>query len=286
MLKNLIISIRPRQWYKNILIFVGIVFSLNLLNASMWIDVILAFIYFCMLSAGEYLINDILDVERDRKHPVKSQRPIASGRLKASHAILFAVILFAVALLGSYLTINTNFLVISASYLLLILLYSLILKHLVIADVLVIAIGFVIRAIAGCLAISVLISPWLIVCTFLLALFLAFGKRRSELVVLGDEAEAHRASLSGYSAAMLDQLTGITTGATIVSYMMYTFFVDGYYMMLTAPSIVYGLFRYVFLVHQKNFGGEPETMFKDKPMLINLAIWALLVVVILYKIPV
>jgi len=188
-------------------------------------------------------------------------------------------------LLGSYLAINTTFFIISASYLILVLLYCFVLKHLIIVDVLVISIGFVIRAVAGALAISVFISPWLIVCTFLLALVLALGKRRGELAILGDEAEAHRVSLSEYSTEMLDQMISITTGASIVSYLMYTFFVDNYYMMLTAPSVVYGLFRYLFLVHQKDVGAEPEKMFKDKPTLINLAVWALLSALVLYKIP-
>jgi 4-hydroxybenzoate polyprenyltransferase len=283
MLKYLIISIRPKQWYKNSLLFVGIVFSANVLNASMWIDLVLAFVFFCMLSAGEYLINDIIDIEKDRRHPLKCKRPIASGQLKVSYALLLALILIIVALLGSYLVINTDFFLISASYVLLVLLYSFILKNFIIADILVISIGFILRAVAGCVAISVFISPWLIVCTFLLALLLALGKRRGELVSLGDEAAAHRASLSRYSTGMLEQLIGITTGAAIVSYLMYTFFVGNYYMMLTAPSVVYGLFRYLFLVHQENFGGEPERIFRDKPTLINLAIWTLLVVIVLYK---
>jgi len=285
MLKNLIISIRLEQWYKNILLFAGIVFSLNILNISMWATVTLAFIFFCMLSASEYLINDILDRKRDRKHPIKCKRPIASGQLKVSHAILFALLLIVVALVGSYLIVSIEFLIISASYLVLILLYSLIFRHLVIVDILVISTGFVIRAIAGCIAISVFVSPWLIVCTFLLALFLALGKRRHELVILGDEVEAHRASLSVYSTRTLEQMTDITTGALIIAYLMYTFLTDNYYMMLTAPFAIYGLFRYLHLVHQKDFGGQPEMMFKDKATLINLVIWALLVVLVLYITP-
>ncbi len=285
MFKNLIISIRPKQWYKNSLLFVGIVFSANILNISMWATVILAFIYFCMLSAGEYLINDILDRERDRKHPVKSQRPIASRQLKASLALLLALLLIVLSLLGAYLTINLNFLIILASYLLLTLFYSLILKHLIIADVLAISTGFVIRATAGCLAIDVPISAWLIVCTFLLALFLSLEKRWQELVTLGDEAEAHRATLAGYSTKMLEQLIGITTGALIVSYLLYTFSTGNDAMLLTTPFAIYGLFRYLYLVHQRSFGTEPEVVFKDKAMLVNLGIWGLLVVsIILYSI--
>ena len=171
MLRLFIISMRPQQWYKNSLLFVCIVFSANIFNVAMWATLVQALIYFCMLSAGEYLINDILDRKRDRRHPVKSRRPIASGRLKVSNALLLALFLIASSLLSAYLTINLNFFIISASYMVLILAYSLIFRHIIIADVLVISIGFVIRAVAGCLAISVFISPWLIVCTFLLAQF-------------------------------------------------------------------------------------------------------------------
>lgn len=285
MLKNLIVSIRPRQWYKNSLLFAGIVFSANVLNASMWATVVLAFIYFCMLTGGEYLINDILDRERDRKHPLKSQRPIASGQLKVSYAFFFALLLITLALLGAYLTINLIFLLISASYMLLVLLYTFMFKKLVIADVLVISLGFVIRAAAGCLAIDVFISPWLIICTFLLALFLALEKRWYELVILSNNAEVYRPSLSRYSAKMLELLIGITTGMVIVSYLIYTTFAGNYAMILTSPFVIYGVFRYLHLVHQKNFGVEPEVVFKDKAMLLNLGIWGLLVLsIILYGI--
>jgi len=285
MLRYLLISVRPKQWYKNSLLFVGIVFSANILNVSMWATVLLAFIYFCMLSAGEYLINDILDRERDRKHPVKSQRPIASGQLKVSHSFLFALLLIVLALLGAYLTISLNFLLISASYLILVLFYSLVFKRLVIADVLAISTGFVIRAVAGALAITVVVSPWLIICTFLLALFLALEKRWHELVTLDSDAEAHRSNLAQYSTRMLEKLICITNGALVVSYLLYTFFAGNIAMLLTAPFAVYGLFRYLYLVHERRYGVEPEEVFKDKAMLINLGIWGLFVVsIILYKI--
>jgi 4-hydroxybenzoate polyprenyltransferase len=282
MLKALLISIRPRQWYKNLLLFVGIIFSANFLNAYMWVYAFLAFVFFCLLSSGEYLINDIVDRAKDRRHPLKRKRPIASGELKVSYALSIAVILILIALLGSYFAINMLFFIFSASYVLLVLLYSLALKRLVIADVLIISIGFVLRAVAGCAAIGVLISPWLIVCTLLLALLLVFGKRRGELASVGERAAAKIAGLSSYSVAMLDQLVGISAAAAIVSYLMYSFFMGNYYMMLTVPSVVYGLFRYLFLVHQENFGGELERIFLDKPTLINLAIWVLLVVIVLY----
>jgi 4-hydroxybenzoate polyprenyltransferase len=284
LLKYLLISIRPKQWYKNSLLFVGIVFSANLLDASMWGTVVLAFIYFCMLSSAEYLINDICDRERDRIHPLKSQRPIASGRLDVRYALLFALLLIGFSLLGAYLTINLNFLIISASYLLLILLYSLVLKRLIIADVLVISTGFVIRAIAGALAIDVAVSLWLIICTLLLALFLALEKRWHELSTLAGNAAEHRLTLSRYSPKMLERMIGITTGALIVSYVLYTFFARSVAMPLTVPFAIYGLIRYIYLAHQKGLGGELEVIFKDKAMLLNLGIWGLLVVsIMLYE---
>lgn len=285
MLKYLLVSMRPSQWYKNTLLFVCIIFSGNLLNVSMWATLVLSFVYFCMLSGGEYLINDILDRERDKKHPVKSRRPIASGQLKISYALLFALLLIVPALVGAYLTVNVNFLVISASYVLLVLLYTFIFKHLVIADILVVSSGFVIRAVAGCLAIDVFISPWLIICTFLLALFLALEKRWHELTIMPADAEAHRPSLSEYSPKMLEQLIGIITGATIVSYLLYTTLAGNYVMTLTAPFAIYGLFRYLYLVHQKGLRAEPEAILLDKAMLINLGIWGLMVIsIILYGI--
>ncbi len=281
LIKELITTMRPKQWYKNLVIFAGIIFSLNLLNFQMWLDVISAFAIFCMLSGSEYIINDIIDVEKDRKHPKKCKRPIASGKLKVSHALLFAIILIIVAGGGAYL-INTQFLVVSITYSFLILSYSLFLKHLIIVDILVISIGFVIRAIAGCLAINVFISPWLVICAFLLALFLALGKRRHELILLAENAKEHRRILEGYSVEMLDQMISITTGALIISYSLYTFLTDNICMMFTIPFVIYGLFRYLFLAHSKNIGEEPEMLFKDKGMVICMVLWVVLVVLILY----
>ncbi len=281
MFKGIITSMRPQQWYKNLILFASIIFSLNILNVEMWFTIIFAFIIFSMLSGSEYIINDIIDIESDRKHPVKCKRPLASGKLKRTYALVFAAILIIGVVTGSYL-INIPFLIISISYLLLILFYSLYLKHLIIVDLLVISIGFVMRAIAGGIAINVRISPWLIVCTFLLALFLGLGKRRHELNLLGNNAGNHRKNLAEYSNEMLDQMISITTGALIISYSLYTFFVENYFMMLTIPVIIYGLFRYLFLIHSKNYGGEPEMLFKDKGMLICIILWGILAVGVLY----
>ncbi|RLC92677.1 MAG: decaprenyl-phosphate phosphoribosyltransferase [Chloroflexi bacterium] len=281
MLKSLIVSSRPRQWYKNVLLFVGVVFSANILNASMWAMAMLAFVYFCMFSASEYLINDIIDRQRDKAHPIKSRRPIASGRLKVGHALLVALLLIAISLVGAYFTLPIEFFIISASYLVLVALYSFALKHLVIADIMLIAVGFVIRAAAGALAVEVTVSSWLIVCTFLLALFLAIQKRRGELVALAGEAEMHRPNLAEYSIRLLEQMGTIITAALIVSYLLYTASVENEAMLITAPFAIYGLFRYLYLTHQKGMSPEPEVIFRDRSMLVNLAIWAVIVVAVM-----
>lgn len=273
---------RPRQWYKNLVVFLGIVFSLNLLNFNLWIDVIAAFSVFCALSGSLYIVNDIIDIEKDKNHPKKRMRPIASGKLKTNSAWISAVILIIIALGVSYL-INVLFLSAAITFFLLILIYSLFLKHFIVVDMMVISTGFVIRAIAGCLAIGVLIiSPWLIIGTFILALFLAIGKRRHELVLLGDKAVNHRKILKGYSTQMLDQMMNITTSALIMSYALYTFFTGKIYMMLTIPFAFYAIFRYIYMVHTENFGGEPEMLFKDRGMLLSMILWVILVVAVLY----
>jgi len=280
---------RPKQWYKNFAVFVALVFSFNLSNVDMWFYITSAFVIFCLLSGSEYLLNDIIDRKNDQSHPRKSNRPIASGKLKVSHALAFAILLIAVSFGAGYL-ISIPFLLICIVFLFLILSYSLYLKHFIIVDVLVISSGFVIRAMAGVIAAYVIdkkveMSPWLVICAFLLALFLALGKRRHELVLLGENAKEHRKILEEYSAVMLDQMISIATAALIISYSLYTFLTENQYMMFTIPVVVYGLFRYLFLIHAKNFGGEPEMLFKDKGLLVSMGMWVLLVLIILYGIP-
>lgn len=279
MIKDILISARPHQWYKNLLLFVGLIFSQNLFNLPMWGETILAFACFCGLSAGEYLINDVVDTEKDKKHPTKSKRPIASGRLKPRDAVIISAILITASLTYAII-INIWFFLIALSYTVLVLLYSFKLKNLVIFDVIAIAVGFVIRAVAGCLVIGVNISSWLIICVFLLALFLALGKRRHELVVLGDK---NRISLTGYSPQMLDQLIGITAGSLILSYLLYTVDTTDIYLLFTSPFVIYGLFRYLFLVHNNNFGGEPELIFKDKSIGVAMGLCLASFVVVLYR---
>jgi len=284
MFVDIIRTMRPKQWYKNILLFVGIVFSMNFQETGLWLKVSLAFLIFCMLSGGQYLINDVIDYDKDRVHPRKKERPIASGRLNRTAAIMIAVLLIAVSLTGAYF-INLKFLLIAAFYLILTLSYSLLLKEFLFIDILVIAIGFVLRAIAGCWAINVKISEWLILCTLLLAIFLALAKRRNEITILGEGGRKHRTSLKHYSLGLLDQLLSITVGSLILSYSLYTFMIGNEYMMITIPLAVYGLFRYLYLVREKDFGGEPELLFKDVGLIISLAIWGMLVILVLLDVP-
>ena len=284
MLKALIRATRPKQWYKNTLVFVGIVFSMKLFDLSLLLQVVYVFLIFCALSGSEYLINDILDVENDRKHPVKRKRPLASGELKTAHAIAFSVILPIIALAGAYF-INLQFFGICVLFLLWNLAYSFWLKHIILLDAMVISMNFVIRAVAGCLAIAVPISPWIIVCSFLLALLLVFGKRRHELMLLGNDATTYRKTLVTYSFGMLDQMTIIVTSALIVSYSLHTFLTGTLWMMTTIPVVIYGILRYILLLHSEKHGEVEEMVFHDKGMVISILLWIVMSAVILYGIP-
>jgi len=281
MLNEILMSMRPKQWYKNFVLFAGIIFSLNLFNVHMWITVCFSFIIFCMLSGSEYIFNDIMDKERDKIHPRKCNRPIASGKLHVLHAFIFATLMVCSALVGAYL-INVQFFVVSLAYFLLIVFYSLFLKHIAIVDVLTISMGFVLRAIAGCFAIKVFVSSWLIICTFLVALFLVLGKRRHELMLLENGAISHRKVLNDFSIEMLEKMMTIVTSTLIMSYSLYTFLSNNTWMMLTIPIVIYGIFRYIFLVHSKNVGGEPEILFKDIGMLTCIILWVVSTVGIIY----
>jgi 4-hydroxybenzoate polyprenyltransferase len=281
MFKKIIISMRPKQWYKNLVLFAGIIFSLNFFNIQMLITVLFSFIIFCTVSGSVYIVNDIMDKEKDKSHPIKSNRQIASGKLNAECALLFVAPMLSVALFGAYL-INIHFLEITLAYLILIVLYSIFLKYIAIVDVLTISSGFVLRAIAGCLAIKVSVSPWLILCTFLLALFLALAKRRHELILLGNGANNHRKVLDNFSPETLDEMMPIVTSSLIISYSLYTFLTNDNLMMMTIPIIIYAILRYTFLIHSKNIGGEPEMLFKDRGMLTSIIVWVVSVAGLLY----
>jgi 4-hydroxybenzoate polyprenyltransferase len=285
---NLVLSLRPSQWTKNLIIFGALGLGQRLLDPQAIAAAVAAFAIFCVLSGVVYLINDVADRDADRSHPVKMHRPIASGQLPVRVALGTAFVLGTVALAAAF-WLRPMFGVLAASYLGLLAVYSGPLKHVVIIDVLTIAIGFVLRAAAGAVAVEVVISPWLYVLTILLALFLALSKRRHELVLLADRATGHRRILEEYSPYLLDQMISVVTASTIVAYAIYTVSpetVQKFHtnrLALTLPFPLYGIFRYLYLVHQKDGGGSPtDTLLNDRPLLICVALWAIAVALIIY----
>lgn len=283
MIKDLIILARPKQWTKNLILFAGLVFSGRFLNMLLISKAVIAFGVFCLLSATIYTFNDVLDLEQDKNHPTKRMRPLASGRVGVGQAVVFALFLFVLAMAFSFY-LNRSFQIIALCYLLLMVMYSLSLKHLPILDVVVISVGFVLRALAGSVIIPGLISPWLLVCAFLLALVLGFGKRRHELVLLEESSHHHRKVLTEYSPELLDAMIMIAAGSTLMAYSLYTFSAThSRYMMATIPFVAYGIFRYLYLVHIKGEGGSPESILTgDKPMVTAILLWGLVTMAILY----
>jgi 4-hydroxybenzoate polyprenyltransferase len=267
--------VRPRQWTKNLLLFAGIVFAAKLGDGWRWLDALAAFAGYCAASSAAYLVNDVRDAPHDRAHPVKRSRPIARGELTPRSAYRLAALLGLVALalvvpLGLVsLAFLGGFVALQAAY-------TLSLKHVVLVDVMVISGLFVLRAAAGAAAVHVRISPWLLLCTALLALFLALAKRRGELVLVGAEATPGRPVLEGYSLALVDQLVSIVAACTVISYSLYTFTArDSKAMMVTIPFVVFGVFRYLLLVHRQDLGEEPEeVLLRDVPILVCMAAWA------------
>jgi len=281
-------SLRPKQWTKNFFIFAGILFSQNLFNGALLLKVIAAFFIFCALSGSVYLFNDLMDREQDKQHPVKCRRPVASGKLSPVIAIRALIAIVIISLTASYL-INRNFFTVSLCYLLLQFAYSLFLKHVIILDIFTIAAGFVLRVVAGAEAIDVGISSWLIICTILLSLFLGFSKRRHELTILEEDAQNHRKVLKHYTPYLLDQMIGVVTASTVVCYMLYTTSqetIDKFgtkNLIFTIPFVLYGIFRYLYLIHQKGEGGNPENILvSDIPLLIDIFLWATTAAIILY----
>ena len=290
---SLFVSLRPSQWTKNLIVFAALLFGQHgggpaFVDPQAISHAVAAFAIFCGLSGVVYLINDVADREKDRVHPLKRRRPIASGAVSPSLAIGTAVILAAGALAGAY-ALRPAFALVALTYVALLALYSGPLKHVVIIDVLTIAIGFVLRAVAGGVAIDVRIDHWLLILTILLALFLALSKRRHELVMLADGATGHRPILEEYSPYLLDQMIAVVTASTLVTYVISTvsdetvrkYHTD--YLGLTLVFPLYGIFRYLYLVHQKEGGGSPSDMLlNDKPLLACVALWALSVAGIIY----
>lgn len=287
-MRSILATLRPQQWVKNFVLLAGLIFSQNLDKPDFILKSLAAFALFCLLSSSVYIFNDIMDVESDRKHPLKSARPIARGRIKVSTGVFLFVVL-AIASFGLSLWLNSLFALTALGYFVLNLLYSVYLKNVVIIDVMCIALSFVIRAVAGAVVIGVEISAWLVVCTTLLALFLGFGKRRHELVLLEDQATGHRKSLSEYSPYFLDQMISVVTASTVVAYAFYTLSPEvkvklgASHMELTIPFVLYGVFRYLYLIHQKEGGGSPTRMLlTDRPILANTILWLAAVVLIVY----
>jgi 4-hydroxybenzoate polyprenyltransferase len=269
------VALRPRQWTKNLLLFAGIVFAAKVGDAWRWLDAVAAFAAYCAASSAAYLVNDVRDAPHDRAHPVKRARPIARGELGARRAHILAggLLALAVALVAP---LGWPSLVFLASFLLLQAAYTLLLKHVVLIDVMTIAGLFVVRAAAGAAGVHVRISPWLLLCTALLALFLALAKRRGELVLVGAEATPGRPVLEGYSLALVDQLVSVVAASTVIAYSLYTFTArDSKALMVTIPFVVFGVFRYLLLIHRQNLGEEPEeVLLRDAPILVCLAAWA------------
>ena len=287
-MRTIFATLRPQQWVKNFVLFAGLIFSQNLGSLDLVLKTLAGFALFCLLSSSVYILNDILDVESDRKHPLKSTRPVARGEIKISTAVVLFVILALISL-GLSAWLSPLFALTALIYFTLNLVYSVYLKHVVIIDVMCIAFGFVIRAVAGAVLIGVEISAWLVVCTTLLALFLGFGKRRHELLLLETQATDHRKILTEYSPYFLDQMISVVTASTVVAYAFYTLSPEVElklgtgHMDLTIPFVLYGVFRYLYLIHQKEGGGSPTRMLlTDRPILVNIILWLVAVILIVY----
>ena len=280
---------RPGEWTKNLFVFAGLLFGQRLTDTAAIVRSISAFTIFCALASVVYLVNDVMDREQDRQHPRKRLRPIASGTLQASTALLSAAVL-AIGALGAAWWMGVAFGCVATAYVLLLVLYSGPLKHIVIIDVLTIAIGFVLRVVAGAVAVAVPMSPWLLICTIQLALFLGLSKRRHELTLLADGAIGHRRILQEYSPYLLDQMIGVVTASTLMAYILYATSHEtaekfGTSLLgLTIPFPLYGIFRYLYLVHHREGGGSPaELLLNDRPLLACVALWAVAVAVIIYR---
>jgi 4-hydroxybenzoate polyprenyltransferase len=301
----LVLAMRPRQWTKNLALFVGIVFAQQLLSLSSFERAFVAFVVFCLASSSIYLLNDLLDLENDRQHPVKSKRPLASGNLPTSWAIVtmgvlilgcagLTLLIFRIPtqhqtdIFASLGGANVLFSLTVATYLLLMVLYSVRLKHVVLLDVFIIASGFVLRILAGAVVIPVTISPWLYLVTILLSLFLALNKRRHELVLLQEDASNHRQILKEYNLPLLDQMITIVTAATLMAYSLYTFQgpTGNHRLMITIPLVLYGMFRYLYLVYMRMEGGSPEeVLLRDRHMLGTVVLCTAVIIVVLYILP-
>jgi 4-hydroxybenzoate polyprenyltransferase len=290
MLKHLLAAMRPRQWIKNLLIYAALLFDHKLFDPVPFLRTSVGFILLCLAASSVYLINDLTDAEQDRQHPKKRNRPIASGALSIRAAQTSLLVLLIICITTSFL-LQISFGLLILGYILINLLYSTYLKHIPIIDVMVLASNFLLRVSAGVLLITVQrFSPWMYVCVTLLALFVGLGKRRAEMVLLAENANSHRKVLDGYTIPYVDHLLTIVSSTTIVAYSLYTFSAenlpDNHFMMFTIPFVIYGVFRYLYLVHVEGAGGAPEDLlFSDRSLLATVLFWGLSVVLILYLYP-
>lgn len=291
MLWHLFRAMRPQQWTKNVFVFTALIFA----QGRLWTQVepivttVLAFVCFSLAASSIYLINDLVDIEKDRAHPRKRNRPLASGKLSPLVAIVAAAILMPTALIGAYLLAPGFFYILLAYVVVQGFLYSYYLKNVVILDILVLATGFILRTVAGAVVLDILITPWFMVCMGLLAVFIGIGKRRHELVLLSGGAGEHRRILSQYSVPMLDQMLSIVTASIVMAYSITTFLAPAVpqepfpVLMLTIPFVLYGIFRYVYLIYQHDGGGAPEELlYTDRPLLISVMLWSATVLALLF----
>jgi 4-hydroxybenzoate polyprenyltransferase len=286
---SVLVSLRPGQWTKNFIVFAALIFARRLLDPAAVAFALAAFLIFCALSGAVYLFNDVSDLAADRQHPLKLRRPIASGALPVPTALAWAAILMASGL-GAGFWLGVSFGWAAAAYVALQVAYTRWLKHLVILDVMAISMGFVLRAVAGGLVIGVTVSDWLLACTILLALFLSLSKRRHELTLLAAGAPGHRRILEEYDPYLLDQMIAVVAASTLVAYIIYCLSSETaerfgtHWLVLTVPFPIYGIFRYLYIVHRKDGGGNPsEMLLNDRPLLACVALWSLTVVAIIYR---
>ena len=288
MLSDYIRLLRPKHWIKNIFLFAGIVFGKQLLDSESLLAVLQGFVCFCGLSSAAYILNDLRDRESDRQHPIKKDRPLASGKVSAGTAVGLAIILAGGCLAWSA-WLDWKFAAIGLSYLVLNIAYTLYLKNQPIVDVIIISLGFVLRAVAGVVLLNVELSPWLIVCTFCLCLFLGFGKRRGELGELGQQASAFRKVHELYTPAMLDHMLSVTSGITVVAFLMYTLhphtqeWIGNNYLLYTMPLVLYGIFRFSLLIQSGRAAGPVEVITHDRPFQMTLLAWLLICLGIIYS---
>ncbi len=284
----MISALRPKQWTKNLFVFAGLIFALKFFEAALLLKTVQAFLIFCFLSSAVYLINDLQDRSSDRKHPTKKFRPIAAGKIKPWQAWSLAAILAVGSLLAAYY-LDWAFALVAAAYFILMIAYTYGLRQIVILDIFAIAAGFVLRAIAGVVLIRVELSPWLVICTILLALFIALGKRRHELVTLSATAGAHRRILEEYNPQLLDQLISVVTGSMVMAYTLYTLWPETIAkfgtpkLVYSVPFVLYGIFRYLYLIYRQEKGGQPEELLlTDLPLLLSIIGWLGSLLAIIY----